>query len=459
MTATLAGGLFRRVAPAMAATVAVIGTLAFAGAGSRINTVYDAQMISNANVLWALLQDESGDINKTTRPKGGRDDITSDTPLGITLPVSEAVDNYADDRMFRLWKGHRVMMFSENAFSAAEVPLHRSGFIDVPVHGEKWRFYALPIADQDVVIEVGEKMTLRQGLVRDILFDLFAPLPALIPFIGFTLWFGIKNGLGTVRGLVEQIRRRSPEDLSALQVDRLPHDLAPLGRSINRLLSNLERSLTAERRFADHAAHQLRTPLTGLKLQLQMLQRCDEESERAALIVGLMQSNERAVHLVEQLLHAARVRHQPIRLQPTPLYRITAEAMAQLHTDLTLNLTLSLTGDEQAEAAADPELLRILIDNLLDNAVKYTPEGGEVQVSITRCDDRWCLSVEDTGIGIPEAERETVFRRFYRVGNPLRPGAGLGLAIVADIVERFNGSIRLATPAGGRGLRVEVLLP
>ena len=452
---TLAGKLFFRIAPTILVAIAVIGLFAYRSATHEINQDYDAQLINNANVLWSLVQDEFRRAGANTPKK--IDDINLD--LNNQRALNEDADDYAEARMLRIWKSGKIMMFSATALPEA-VAVRGPGFSNVEYNHETWRIYTLAIPQTSIVIEIGEKKSLRDGLAAAILLDLGFTLLVLVPTVGLLIWLGIKSGLGAVRTLVRGRRSRSPDDLSSVPVETLPRDLSPLGRSINQLLAKLEHSLAAERRFSDHAAHQLRTPLAALKLQLQMLAEAESESERKGLIADLARSNDRATHLVEQLLRAARVGHQSVTLQAVALYPATASVIAEMANVASLkHLDISLEGNEEARVRADDLLLKLLIGNLLDNAIKYTQDSGHIRINIVRRENMWCLAIRDTGPGISESEREAVFHRFYRVDNPEVEGSGLGLAIVADIIERFSGSVSLKTPETGPGLLVEVLIP
>jgi len=451
---TLSRKLFLRIAPTILVTIAVIGLFAYRSAKQEINSVYDAQLINDASVLWALVEDEfhEADPEKTvTIPN-------IDLDINNQNAASKEADDYADARMFRIWESGKIVMVSDTALP--ETISQRSvGFSEVEYNHEKWRIYSQTVPNTAVSIEVGEKKSLRDKLVANILLDLSFPLLILVPTVGLLIWLGINSGLGTIRSLVREIRSRSPDDLSSIPVEDLPRDLSPLGQSINQLLSKLEHSLTAERRFSDHAAHQLRTPLAGLKLQLHLLAKADSESERMALIGDLTRSTDRATHLVEQLLRAARVSHQSISLQPIPLYHATASVIAEMgNLAADKHLDISLEGQEEARVHADELLMKLLISNLMDNAIKYSPDSGKITIKVLPQDGMWCLSISDTGPGISESEREAVFHRFYRADNAVSDGAGLGLAIVGDIIDRMSGKIALKTSENS-GLRVEVLLP
>lgn len=452
---TLTRKLFFRIAPTILITIALIGAFAFRSATREINNIYDAQLINDANVLWTLLerQVEKPGIHKSKQVN----DI--DLAMGNQLAINEDADDYADAHMFRAWKDGEIEVFSSTAFPKA-VPEQRAGFTDVNYGGEDWRVYALPIPQTTITVEVGEKLALRKSLVSNILLNLSFPLLVLFPLIAVLIWFGIRSGLSAMHGLVRQIRSRSPDDLSVIPVDTLPRDLSPLGRSINQLLDKLDRSLTAERRFADHAAHQLRTPQTSLKLLLQMLANAESEQERKAIIGDLVASNEKAMHLIEQLLRAARVSHQPMLLRSVSLYNTVASVIGEFGNMIHLKrLEVSLHGDENAQVNADEPLLRLMIANLVDNAIKYSPVGGTIEASITPKNESWLLSISDSGPGIAAQHREAVFRRFYRVDTPHAEGSGLGLAIVADIIDRFSATIALNAAGSGKGLSVDVLMP
>lgn len=454
---TLTRKLFCRITPTILISIAAIGALAFHSATREIDNMYDAQLINDANVLWKLLQDEFEERKSELDTPKRVDDI--DFTMDNQLAFNNDADDYADAHMFRAWQAKKLVMYSSTAFTP-DVPAQTKGFTNLSYKGEEWRVYALPIPNASVLIEVGEKMQLRKTLVANILLNLFYPLMILIPVIALLAWFGINNGLGTIRELVQQIRSRSPDDLSAIPMGMLPQDLTPLGKSINQLLEKLDHSLTSERRFSDHAAHQLRTPQARFKLLLQMLAKADSEAERQAIISDLAASNDMATQLIEQLLRAARVSHQPLKMESVPLYHVAASIIAELGTLADQKqLEIVLSGDENALVQADESLLRLMIGNLVENAIKYTPPAGHIAVAIAPADAMWKLLIRDTGPGIPEEKREAVFQRFYRIGTPHLEGAGLGLAIVADIVGRLHGGIALKTPESGAGLLVEVVLP
>ena len=447
--------LFYRIAPTIVITVLMIGWLAFHSATLQINKVYDAQLINNANIVWALVENEFGNGGTGSFRRIRKIDLSINTQPALNKSVNE----YAESRMFRVWRSHRLLMVSEEALPE-NIPPAEPGFSQVTHNNEQWRIYALSIPNTTLLIEAGEKISLRQELVKRIIIELFTPLLLMLPVIGLLLWVGIATALGTLRALIVQISKRSPENLSHINLDRLPSDFVPLGTSVNQLLSKLEESFAAEKRFADHAAHQLRTPLATIKLQLQLLEHVQKPAEQLAMLADLKQSTERASKLVSQLLTAARVSHQPIAPMRIELYPLVARIIADLG-PLVKSKTLDVSLDTAPDvvALADETLLSLMLTNIIENAVKYTPESGTIRVMLVS-DTRFarCI-ITDNGPGIGEHERALVFTRFYRVDTPHVAGTGLGLAIAAEVATRLGGNIALGDNPSGHGLMVEINLP
>jgi signal transduction histidine kinase len=237
--------------------------------------------------------------------------------------------------------------------------------------------------------------------------------------------------------------------------------VAPLVQELNRLLVRLDRAFSAQRAFIADAAHELRSPLTAVRLQLQLLDRATDESAAHAARARLGEAVDRAAHLIEQLLTLARnePRDALSELRPMPLETPAMEAIADAHAlAQSRHIDLELRSQAGAQVLGDPAALRTLTRNLLDNAVRHTPGHGKVLVSIAATDAGATLEITDTGPGIPEADRARAFDRFYRRATAPEGGSGLGLAIVKAIAERHAATVALADGPGG-GLRVTVSFP
>ncbi len=274
---------------------------------------------------------------------------------------------------------------------------------------------------------------------------------------------GLTRGIAPLRLLQERIHRRRPADLSPIPVQRVPEEVRPLVVAFNQMMGRLEENLQAQQRFIAQAAHQMRTPLTGLKTQTEIaLSETDPAQMRNALLL-IAESTDRASHMINQLLILARTEasheklHQVIPLDLNALARSVAEEWVVR----ALAKRIDLGFEDRGRALmikGVPLLLRELLNNLIDNAIKYTPPGGHVTVRASG--GRLArIEVEDDGIGIAEEERESIFERFYRVLGTDAEGSGLGLPIAAEIAELHQAQIDLLTGRNGTGSLFRVSFP
>jgi two-component system OmpR family sensor kinase/two-component system sensor histidine kinase QseC len=287
------------------------------------------------------------------------------------------------------------------------------------------------------------------------------PLVLLLPImIGAVAWI-VRRGLLPLRFVAAEVQRRDARSLAPLGTDSLPREIEPLVSELNRLLERLQRAFAAQRAFISDAAHELRSPLTALRLQLQLLDRAPDETERLEARTRLGAAVERAIHLVEQLLALARSEPQDAAtdFEKVDLAAAAAEGIKDTH-DLALarNIDLGLDAAPGLYIQGNREALRTLARNLVDNAVRYTPPGGTVQVRCGSTAQDALLEVSDSGLGIAAPDRERVFDRFYRRAAAQEDGTGLGLAIVKAIAERHGARIELGEAPGG-GLHVVVRFP
>jgi two-component system OmpR family sensor kinase/two-component system sensor histidine kinase QseC len=286
------------------------------------------------------------------------------------------------------------------------------------------------------------------------------PLILLLPIMIVAVAWIVRRGLLPLRYVTAEVQRRDVRSLAPLGSADLPREIVPLVGELNRLLARLHEAFDAQRAFISDAAHELRSPLTALRLQLQLLDRAPDEAARLEARGRLGAAIERAIHLVEQLLALAR---EPMDsaagFEAVDLAAAAAEGIKDTH-DLALarRIDLSLDGASEILVWGDREALRTLARNLVDNAVRYTPTGGTVRVRCREFPDGALLEVTDTGPGIARAERQRVFDRFYRRALQQESGTGLGLAIVKAIAERHRAEITLDDAPGG-GLHVAVKFP
>jgi len=289
------------------------------------------------------------------------------------------------------------------------------------------------------------------------------PMALMAPLLMLAVGWIITRSLAPVERIRRDVAQRADDDLSALSEQGLPLEVRPLVQELNLLFHRVGRAFEAQKDFVADAAHELRSPLTALKLQAEGLRRATDPASREAAIARLQGGIERAIHLVGQLLVLAR-QESGEAANSAPAGRVDLEqVMAQCVTAAlpqaqARGIDLGVAQADAASVPGEAAALRILLGNLIDNAIKYAPVGGRVDVSLLRPDDDagTLLCVEDNGPGIPEAERERAFDRFYRLADGKAEGSGLGLAIVRTIADRQGASVRLDRSERLGGLRATV---
>ncbi len=354
-------------------------------------------------------------------------------------------------------EGSGLMYVSRSDRQLPLLPIE--GFHDIEWQGRGWRIYTLRTAGRTV--QVSQPMSLRTRMSADAALRHMVPFFAMVPVAGVIVWFGVGFGLRPLERVAAALRRRRPDALDPLPAEGLPQEVRPLADSLNDLLARLDHAFAAQRQFVGDAAHELRTPLTALQLQLQNLERAPDEAARSAAIGELRAGLSRASRLVEQLLAMARLDPEaPGSRAPVDLGALVRSVLAEVEPLADQkDIDLGLAASAPANVPGEQDALRLMLRNLVDNAVRYTPRGGRVDVSIRTAGDTAEIEVVDTGPGIPAGERERVFDRFYRGPGSGTQGSGLGLAIAKRVVQRHGGSISLDEGAQGRGLKVTVTLP
>ena len=381
--------------------------------------------------------------------------LRSQIPMAPRLELPP--DQADSDFVIQIWNPYGTRVY----FSRPGLPLINAtalGYADVRVAGESWRTYGLQTLDG--VIQIAQPLRVREAFARGAALRVVIPLLLLLPLLGAAIVGLVGNGLRPLRRVATEVQRRDVHSLTPLATERLPQEVAPLIDALNRLLLRLHAAFQAQRAFVADAAHELRSPLTAVRLELQLLDRAPDEAARREARMNLRAAVDRAIHLVEQLLTLARSepREEVGEWQEIPLEQATAEGIADANAlAVARHIDLGLE-PEPAAVRGDRDSLRILVRNLVDNAVRYTPEGGHVRVSTHQRAAGATLEVVDTGPGIPASDRERAFDRFYRRSNAPEGGSGLGLAIVKAIADRHGAQVRLDDAPGG-GLKVTVVFP
>lgn len=381
----------------------------------------------------------------------------TDAPFAAVPASAGTVGAGSDAMVVQIWDRNGVQVFLSQPRRV--LPQYAQlGFTTLSTDSGAWRVFSTLAAGQ--VVQIAQPMSARRELAASMALRTIMPLLAVLPFLAILIWFTIARGLKPLDRVAAAVARRSPALLEPLPETDLPREVLPLVGALNDLLSRLRHTLDAQRAFVADAAHELRTPLTAVHLQAQLAERATTDSERAAALVELKGGLERATRLVEQLLTLAREEPEVGEVPPAPLD--LAALAREVITDLAplagaKGIDLGLSSTAGSMVNGDVDALRTLISNLIDNAIRYTPAGGRVDVALSDDGGSVVLAVRDSGPGIAVEDRERVFDRFYRgSGAGGVRGSGLGLAIVKHIAERHGAVIELGTGIEGRGLGVTV---
>lgn len=422
----------------------------YADAHHEIDEIFDAQLAQAAQTLLALA--------------GEADDAIAELDGGG--------HKYQKTYIFQLWdKQGRLLLRSRQAPATPLTAL--DGFSDSPRRGkEVWRYYSQWDKERQLRVQVGENHRVREELSAHIAVRLLAPALFSLPLLGVWVWFAIRRGLAPVAAVTDQVIRRVPDHLEPLAPVAAPEEIRPLLDALNTLFARVGHTLDNERRFTADAAHELRTPLAALTAQAQVALRARDAAERAHALGQIATSARRASRLVDQLLTLARL--DPAVGLPMADARTDLRAEVRLAAlsaavcadfgaaALERNIDLELDAPTECAIMGNADLLRILLRNLLDNAVRHTPVGGRIRVAIERSAPGAVLSVSDSGPGIPAAERERALQRFHRLAGQDTQGSGLGLSIVARIAALHGARLLLddgLPVAGLPGLAVRLVFP
>lgn len=409
---------------------------------SDINDVYDAELTQVAKLLAVATAHEAEEHDL--------DEYEADlSRAGFHFPLIFQIWNHSDRLMVR----------------GPEAPTHplsasvSDGFSNVEFNGDGWRVYTMNLKDQDFRVQVARSHAERERQVNAFVLDVMKPLLLALPLFGM-LWLVVHRGLEPLRQVSRLIAERDYSHLHPVSVEQMPEESSRLVEEINGLLVRLRSSIERNSHFTADVAHELRTPIAGMLVQLQSDGEELDERERSQIIFKVRQGLERLNHVVNQLLVLASIEPEKIRrsFRPVDLCQSAGEVMSELAPmALVKNIDLSLEAEEPAEIRGNQELIGILLSNLIGNAIKFTPDSGRVSVVIKHSREGSLLCVQDTGPGIPEDKKIWVFERLNRVSKGV--GSGLGLSISKEICQLHQASITLKDRERGSGLSVNLFFP
>ncbi len=360
-----------------------------------------------------------------------------------------------DEILLQVWR-HGHLLFS-SGIDASLPPPTGSGFRNFISQGETWESWTERKGDD--LVRIAKSEHARIWALEGLVIHLFWPVLTLFPVLAIVVWTGITYGLRPLDKLSAELATRHEESLQPITVTDVPEEMAPLVQSINGLMFRLDEAFAHQRQFVADASHELRTPLMALRLQLEQASQATSAEQRQRALDQLQSGIERATHLTRQLLTLARLDPEatPHDQQLVNLTDLCKSVISeQIFLAEARDIDLGYTGEDGVQTTGNMDMLHMLISNLVDNAIRYIPPGGTIDVAAGVSAGAAWLRVSDNGPGIPPAERQQVLKRFYRGEQRASTGSGLGLSIVKRIADQHNASLILAEGIDQRGLSVTV---
>lgn len=352
-----------------------------------------------------------------------------------------------------------VVLRSESAPEFA-LSLTRNGYSETLINNHVWHVFSIGTENGDYVIHVGQRDDIRRELIESLANQQLLAMLLAFPVLGLVIWLIVSRTLRPVVQLKEQLASREVGYLQPLSLERLPEEVVPMVEQINTLFVLLEQAFANERNFTSDASHELKTPLAGLMTQLQVAQKTKDAAMRGQALQKCQQAVLRMTHMVQQLLTLSRVQHQNVQLGKQwvnlnqAMIAVIAEIECSAHEK---NIEIELKGDDGIAIQANSQLLNILFRNLIDNAIKYTPVDGKVNVTLLRDIKQVRVFIEDSGPGVADEDYERITQRFYRCVDTAQAaeGSGLGLSIVTRIIRLHDADIDFSKAQLG-GLKVSL---
>lgn len=450
----------------IAASIILVGGtiwLGYEDVRHETRELFDAQLARSARLILSLAQAQNGDSGFSRIQEYLDENGLSLMYIDFEESIDEQETDYGhvyETRLaFQIWDNEGNLVVK--SYNAPLEPLTRqnSGFNNIVIDNYDWRTFSLLSNNQQYRCITAERVDVRNDLIKKISNDLFYMFIILIPALFLIMFISIHRGLNPLQKLASQINRRSGDNLELITNEREYAEIATIKNALNQLLQRLKETLAREQRITSDAAHELRTPLAAIRLHTELAKNAKNRQQQNESLDQVIQGVDRTTHLVEQLLTLARLEPELLARDFTrvDLAALIIEESALL-SPLAINKNLDISFDKsQVESIKGNEpSLRILLRNLLTNAISYTPPGGKIKISLSQEDQKTVLIIEDNGPGISKENRERVMQRFYRETNHQAPGCGIGLSIVERVVQIHHGKMQLGKADSGQGLKVVI---
>lgn len=434
---------------------ATIAYTNYSDARHEIGELFDAHLVQSAKVLLSLVDAELYE-----------EKFSENGDNGENIRLKEVEDHLFKHKYEKLLAFQIAVKGNTFFFSSAGAPGQvlsekTSGFSSNRIEGKLWRVYTLQDLPGIITVRVAEPLSVRNGLINEIAFNLIIPLLIGLPVIFLLIWKSVDIIFKPLDEIAADLQQRGPAHLDPVTIGNVPTEVRPLIDAINKLFRRLDKVLQNERRFTADAAHELRTPLAGLKTQTQIALRTRDIKKREHALQNILKSIDRTSHLVDQLLTLARLEPglESINLENCNLSRLVSDIVDDVMPFAAgKNITIDFRNMRSIQIPVHTHAVSLLIRNLLDNAIRYSGYGGHIDIDLSEKDTGVLLQIADSGPGIPRELREDVFKRFFRANQTAETGSGLGLSIVKQIADLHHARIELGE-SGQHGLQVDIFFP
>ncbi|KEO53139.1 hypothetical protein DT23_07270 [Thioclava indica] len=404
---------------------------------AELTRVLDARLVEAAQMVASLVSKNQITLNRDDRDQ-------------ITLPASA---DYDYQQFCQIWSfSSGLVGRSTGAPRKRLVPADATGFRTITRDGKALRVYTIVEPDLGGQVTVGDSQEIRDQLVRDVIAGFLWPALVILPVIWGLIWLSITTGLAPLARFARDLEARRTDDLGALpEAKQRPREIRPLAGALDDLLARLARARERERDFIAYAAHEMKTPLAGLKTQAHIAGRAQDQATRARALEAISTSVDRTDRMVHQLLDLAQVDSRETRSTPLELQALLRQVLGDL-TEVADRRTISLALEPPARSqtlSSDPFLLTLALRNLIENAIQASPTGSDVQVKISDTETHVLIDIRDSGPGLPPAIARQAQEKFVKGNNVDPSGSGLGLAIATDAITAASGDIRFERQADG----------
>ncbi|MES9859694.1 MAG: ATP-binding protein [Candidatus Thiodiazotropha sp. LLP2] len=478
----------KRLLVSLISTIIILWLVAaffvYKAASNEVEEIYDATLAQESRILATLMIHEVEEdserienLQKIVIDLG--EDIIRKSPLFMQI-VQEYVTAESEKDYLTLVprdriKGHRyeskiaflIKGTNGKTYLRSNLPVSfnefEKGYNNFIINDKEWRMFGLMESSGQFNVLVGELLEVCQETVSEIVFNSLWPILISIPVIGLFIWVVVGGGLKPLKDIAGKVENRDPNSLEPISTEGVPDEVIPMVESLNRLFLRVDSALENERQFTADAAHELRTPLAALKT-LAQAKTLTEGHNHNGFLDQIIRGVDRATHLLEQLLTLARMDSQTLDRVHVQKVNIQQEAVNTLSsiaaTAIEKDIEISFDGpSEPVMMPGYSPAIQIMLRNLIDNAIRYTPNNGDVSVKLIELDDGVNIVVSDTGPGIPEEKQKGLYQRFKRGEDTNTQGSGLGLAIVKRIIELHQASLEMQNRKDRSGLNVSVFFP